>query len=184
MEKNLLELAVQIVQAQASMSRMAGEEIEHALLRVYNALHKMKVAEEEGRSLLPMTENDRLPGRLEAFPSDPRSSIQDDKVICLECRAEFRQLTANHLRTHRLTPRDYKKKWGFPLKQPLAARVLTKLRSKSAKKRGLPEKLQLYLDQKRKEKSTENHDSPAQIHAHEKSPVAADSGKPFQLFPR
>jgi predicted transcriptional regulator len=72
----------------------------------------------------------------------------------MECKAEFRQLTANHLRIHHLTPREYKKKWGFPLKQPLSARMLTKLRSRSAKKRGLPEKLRIYLDQKRENKTT------------------------------
>jgi predicted transcriptional regulator len=70
----------------------------------------------------------------------------------MECKAEFRQLTANHLRIHHLTPREYKKKWGFALKQPLSAKMLTKLRSRSAKKRGLPEKLRIYLDQKRENK--------------------------------
>lgn len=85
---------------------------------------------------------------------DPRSSIQEDKVICLECGSDFRQLTANHLRTHNLTPREYKRKWGFPLKQPLAAKMLTRLRSRSAKKRGLPQKLQQYLEIQREKKGT------------------------------
>ena len=149
MEKKLLELAVEIVQAQASVGKMTGDEIEQGLVRVYNALHKMRLAEDEGRSV-PF-ENTQLADQQAGLGADqdPRASIQEDKVTCLECKAEFRQLTANHLRTHKLSPREYKKKWGFPLKQPLAARVLTKLRSKSAKKRGLPEKLQIYLDQKR-----------------------------------
>jgi predicted transcriptional regulator len=81
---------------------------------------------------------------------DPAKSIQKDKVICLECGAEFRQLTANHLRVHGLTPREYKKKWGFPLKQSLAAKSLTASRSKAAKNRGLPQKLQEYIDSRRK----------------------------------
>jgi predicted transcriptional regulator len=83
---------------------------------------------------------------------DPRATIQEDKVTCLECGLEFRQLTANHLQTHQLTPREYKKKWGFPLKQPLAARVLTRLRSRSAKKRGLPQKLKQYLAERQQKK--------------------------------
>ncbi|MEM5789778.1 MAG: MucR family transcriptional regulator [Syntrophobacteraceae bacterium] len=153
MEKKLLELAVEIVQAQATISKMTGDEIELALVRVYNALHRMRLAEDAGRSILPEEMEQMIPEQVGISAEvDPASSIQDDKVTCLECRAEFRQLTANHLRTHQLTPRQYKKKWGFPLKQPLAARILTKLRSRSAKKRGLPEKLQIYLDQKRKNK--------------------------------
>lgn len=152
MEKKLLELAVEIVQAQASVSKMTGDEIELALVRVYNALHKMKLAENEDRSILPEDMPNAGRPAWTGADLDPRSSIQEDKVVCMECRSEFRQLTANHLRTHQLSPREYKKKWGFALKQPLAARILTKLRSKSAKKRGLPEKLQIYLDQKRKDK--------------------------------
>jgi len=152
MEKKLLELAVEIVHAQASMSKMTGEDIEKALVRVYNALQSMRLAEEEGRSILMGDQARQASGAPIAL--DPHSSIQEDKVTCMECKAEFRQLTANHLRIHHLTPREYKKKWGFPLKQPLSARMLTSLRSRSAKKRGLPEKLRIYLDQKRENKTT------------------------------
>ena len=159
MEKKLLELAVEIVHAQASMSKMAAEDIEQALVRVYNALHKMRLAEDQGRSILQAE-----PG-LECFgmpvAADPLSSIQEDKVTCMECKAELRQLTANHLRIHHLTPREYKKKWGFPLKQPLSAKMLTKLRSRSAKKRGLPENLRIYLDRKRENKTASSRELPA-----------------------
>lgn len=140
-----------IVHAQASMSKMNGQDIEQALVRVYNALHKLKLAEEEGQSVLPARQ--AIQDAVIAVAADPGSSIQEDRVICMECRAEFRQLTANHLRIHHLSPREYKKKWGFALKQPLSARMLTKLRSRSAKKRGLPEKLKIYLDQKRENKT-------------------------------
>jgi len=85
---------------------------------------------------------------------EPSASIQEDSVVCLECGAEFRQLTANHLRTHEITPREYKKKWGFPLKQPLSARNLTILRSRSAKKRGLPSNLRQYHEEQRRKKQS------------------------------
>jgi len=153
MDKKLLELAVEIVQAQVSIGKMTGEEIESVLVRVYNALHRMRRAEEEGRPVAMeeigygAADEQVPPGK-----GDPRDSIQEDQVICMECGSQFRQLTANHLRTHQLTPREYKRKWGFPLKQPLAARVLTKLRSRSAKKRGLPQKLQQYLEDQRRRK--------------------------------
>jgi predicted transcriptional regulator len=156
MGKKLLELAVDIVHAQASMSRMAGQDIEQALVRVYNTLHKMRLAEEEGHSI--MFEDPEFQVSSAPTAPDPGSSIQEDKVICMECRAEFRQLTANHLRIHHLTPREYKKKWGFALKQPLSAKMLTKLRSRTAKKRGLPEKLRMYLDQKKENKTRSDQD--------------------------
>lgn len=157
MGKKLLELAVDIVQAQASLSKMTAEEIEQALVKAYNALQKMNMAEEQGRTIAsPGLEHPASAGS----PADPLSSIQEDKVTCMECKAELRQLTANHLRIHHLTPREYKKKWGFPLKQALSARVLTDLRSRSAKKRGLPENLRIYLDHKRENKTTSERKSP------------------------
>ena len=154
MSKKLLELAVEIVQAQASMNKMSAEEIEMALVRAYNALQKMSEAEEHGQVILSTRIED---SGAPVSPTDPLSSIQEDKVTCMECKAELRQLTANHLRIHHLTPREYKKKWGFPLKQPLSAKVLTDLRSRSAKKRGLPENLRIYLDRKRQNKTTSEH---------------------------
>jgi predicted transcriptional regulator len=119
----------------------------------------MRLAEEQGRSILqgePGFEASVIPVAV-----DPLSSIQEDKVTCMECKAELRQLTANHLRIHHLTPREYKKKWGFPLKQPLSAKMLTKLRSRSAKKRGLPENLRIYLDRKREDKTASGDKLPA-----------------------
>lgn len=155
MDKKLLELAVSLVEAQASGSKMSGEEIESSLLRVYNALFMMREAEQQGRSVNLLSSDDEDIGTAAvAQEMEPRASIQEDKVFCLECGAEFRQLTANHLQTHNITPREYKKKWGFPLKQPLSAINLTKLRSRSAKKRGLPSKLQQYQEDQRRKKQS------------------------------
>ena len=166
MEKKLLELAVEIVGAQASMSKMTAEDIEQALVRVYNALHTMRLAEDQGRCILRAEPGFQASD--EPVAADPLSSIQEDKVTCMECKAELRQLTANHLRIHHLTPREYKKKWGFPLKQPLSAKMLTKLRSRSAKKRGLPENLRIYLDRKRENKAGSGHEFPTSGPTHGK----------------
>lgn len=158
MDKSLLEMAVDIVKAQASTKGMSQEEVEAALIRYHGALSCIqqgggngcgKVSGEHGTA-----DSIRHAG-LQAT-MEPRSSIQEDRVICLECGGDFRQLTANHLRSHHLTPREYKKKWGFPMKQPLAAKLLTRLRSRSAKKRGLPKKLQEYLEDRQHRKLAVN----------------------------
>jgi len=155
MDKKLLELAVSLVAAQASGNKMSGEEMESSLVRVYNALFVMREAEREGRSVDVVRLDEQVSASAEwAQELEPSASIQEDSVVCLECGAEFRQLTANHLRTHEITPREYKKKWGFPLKQPLSARNLTILRSRSAKKRGLPSKLRQYHEDQRRKKQS------------------------------
>jgi predicted transcriptional regulator len=82
----------------------------------------------------------------------PANSIQNDKVICLECGAEVRQLSSKHLVSHGMGQKEYKKKYGFSMRTPLAAKSLTKARSKAAKKRGLPEKLQKYIEARRQKK--------------------------------
>src|SRR5271157_3259030 len=83
----------------------------------------------------------------------PENSIQDDKVICLECGAEMRQLTSKHLVSHGMNHKEYRKKYGFTMRTPLSAKSLTKARSKAAKKRGLPEKLQKYIEARRQKKA-------------------------------
>ena len=83
----------------------------------------------------------------------PENSIQDDKVICLECGAEMKQLTQKHLVTHGMSQKEYKKKYGFTMQTPLAAKSLTKARIKAAKKRGLPENLRKAMEARRQEKA-------------------------------
>jgi predicted transcriptional regulator len=153
MRKQLLELAVGIVQAQVSASTATPDDIEVALIRTFNALHKMQKAEMEQKPVtMALYSGDSNEEKHEPQKLDAKDSIQENKVICLECGAEFKQLTANHLRSHTLTSREYKKKWGFPLKQSLTAKSMAKARSKAAKKRGLPENLIKYRTEQKLKK--------------------------------
>jgi hypothetical protein len=52
-----------------------------------------------------------------------------------------------------MSQKEYRKKYGFTMRTPLAAKSLTKTKSKSAKKRGLPEKLQKYIEARRQGKA-------------------------------
>jgi predicted transcriptional regulator len=153
MIRRLYEIAADIVEAQASFAQMSPESLEQALSKVFATLQRMKQAEDGGFVLDTATSPEDL--RKETPEKiDPKNSIQQDKVICLECGAEMRQLTGRHLSSHGLTSREYKKKYGFRQSQSLAAKSLSKARSKAAKKRGLPEKL-LQLQEQRKQKKME-----------------------------
>jgi predicted transcriptional regulator len=151
MTRKLYEIAADIIEAQASMIEMSPDSLEQALSTVFVTLQKMKMAE-DGGFLLDQAKPSEEPVQ-EGVPVDPKSSIQEDKVICLECSKEMRQLTAKHLSSHGLTIREYKKKWGFPQRQSLSAISLSKARSKAAKKRGLPEKLLRFQEQRKQEKA-------------------------------
>ncbi|MGC8492899.1 MAG: MucR family transcriptional regulator [Syntrophobacteraceae bacterium] len=147
MSKKLIEIASEIVQTQVSQNHMSSTEIATSLRQVFSTLHELQQAE-AGEMELPNT--------FEPAPAKavkPEDSIQDDKVICLECGSEMRQLTKLHLVSHGMTAKEYKKKYGFTLGTPLAAKSLTKARSKAAKKRGVPENLKKYMEARRQSKA-------------------------------
>jgi len=132
MAKLLTEMAVEIATAQASHSKMSAEEIDRFLQVTFERLRKMKQLEEG--TLHEAAEEQKI-------PADPLQSIQRAKVICLECGRAFRQLTNAHLKSHGLTSREYKKKWGLPLKQALTAKNLSARRRRLAKEMNLAERL-------------------------------------------
>ncbi|MGQ9669819.1 MAG: MucR family transcriptional regulator [Desulfosoma sp.] len=155
MSKRLLEMCVQIVEAQASAGMMSTEEIEESLRRIYKVLQELDAVEEVGPGVEPVREVAKKlhPAKSAVLGKGPYESIGENSVVCLECGAQFRQITANHLKSHGMTPREYKKKWGFRLKDSLAAKAVSRSRSDAAKVRGIPENLKAYQERRRK-KST------------------------------
>ena len=137
MTKSLTEMAAEIVAAQAGHAAMTAEEMDAALKKAFDALKSIKAIEEGIEA--------------EPTPMDPKKSIRKNKVICLECGKEFKQL-GKHLKEHGLDAKEYRKKYGFKARQPLAAKSLSKKRSKTAKALGLGERLQEALQKSRKAK--------------------------------
>ena len=123
-------MAAEIVAAQASHAVMASDDMVGALKKTFEALKNIKTIEEGGPEA-------------EAPPVDPKKSIQRNYIINLEDGKKYKQLTARTLAKFGLTPAEYRKKWGFSPRQPLAAKSLSAKRRKTAKALGLGEKLQL-----------------------------------------
>ncbi|MGA3118910.1 MAG: MucR family transcriptional regulator [Syntrophobacteraceae bacterium] len=150
MTKKLIEIASEIVQTQVSVTPMSGADITASLRQVFSTLHELEKAETAGIGIefaQPLAEE------AAATKLSPADSIQNDKVICLECGAEMRQLTSKHLVSHGMNVKEYRKKYGFTMRTPLSAKSLTKARSKAAKKRGVPENLKKYMEARRQEKA-------------------------------
>lgn len=154
MTKRLLEIASEIVQTQVATRQMTSEEIVLSLRQIFNTLLGMQKSESDGSfvDMVDRAEDSSAEGK-PAEKADPKDSIQEDKIVCLECGAEMRQLTTKHLGAHGLNPREYKKKWGFALRQSLSAKSLSRARSKAAKKRGLPENLVKYQEERKLKKA-------------------------------
>ncbi len=76
-------------------------------------------------------------GWLAALQADPRQAIQDDSIRCLICGRAFRQLTNTHLRAHRTSAAEYKRRFGYNRGRPLMCRALQHLYAERAVKSGL-----------------------------------------------
>lgn len=143
MSKTLVEMTAEIIQSQMSSKSMSSDEIKVALNDTFQTLKKLQDTEISGE----MVEQE------ESKPvMAPERSIQKNKVICLECGESFKMLSPKHLKSHDLTPKEYRKKYGFSMRQPLCAKALSERRSKSGKKRGLPENLRKAIAARTKKK--------------------------------
>ena len=129
MGKSLTEMASEIVAAQAAHAVMGADEMVAALKKTFDALKNIKTIEEGGPEA-------------DAPPVEPRKSIQRNYIINLEDGKKYKQLTKRTLAKYGLTPAEYRKKWGFSARQPLASKALSAKRRKTAKALGLGEKLQ------------------------------------------
>jgi predicted transcriptional regulator len=132
MSKSLVEMASEIVAAQARQAPMSPEDISAGVKKVFTILQQLQALE---AGMLGASESE---GTSKLSPQD---SIQRNRVICLECHKEFKLLSNRHLALHGMNSREYKLKYGLPLRQALSAKSLTLARRKIAKEKGLGEKL-------------------------------------------
>jgi predicted transcriptional regulator len=147
MGKSIVEMAAEIVQSQCSSKNMSTEEIAGALQNTFKALQSMQSAEVSGQAAAGAPQE---AGQKAAI--SPEKSIQKNKIVCMECGQEFRLLSPKHLRSHGLTGREYREKYGFSLRQPLCARSLSERRKKAGKERGLPDNLRKAIAKRKKGK--------------------------------
>ena len=129
--KTLIEMAQEIVLAQASTKTMTTEEMKVALQETFNMLKSL----DGGIETEVVKETD----------IDPKKSIKKNKIVCLECGQEFKVLTSKHLASHGLDAKSYRAKYGFRKSQPLCAKVVSERHSEVSKARGIPEKMREYL---------------------------------------
>jgi predicted transcriptional regulator len=160
-------MAAEIVAAQASHAVMAADDMVGALNKTFDALKNIKTIEEGGPDA-------------EAPPVDPRKSIQRNYIVNLEDGKKYKQLTTRTLAKFGLTPAEYRKKWGFTARQPLAAKSLSAKRRKTAKALGLGEKLQ----EARKAKAAAAAKAKAEAKAKPKKKAKAKPKKKVKAKPK
>jgi len=122
MSQTLLEMAKDLVMAQIETHRLSPEDMHQALQQTYASLKALQAQEDANSSVVVIT-SETPPERVHW-----RKSITKHTVMCLECRASFKQLSVRHLREHGLDGKAYRIKYGIPRTQSLAAKEITSRR--------------------------------------------------------
>lgn len=126
-DQHILAATTSIVCAAISANRLAAEGVADFIKEV-------------GAALRSADTGNAAPAAQKVPAIDPRKSVHDDYIVCLEDGKKFKSLK-RHLSSHfGLTPDEYRAKWGLPATYPMAAPNYAAARSELAKKMGLGRK--------------------------------------------
>jgi predicted transcriptional regulator len=78
-----------------------------------------------------------------------KKSVFSDHILCLDCGQSFKMLKKHISAEHRMTPDEYRTKWGLPPSYPMVAAEYAARRSKMAKDNGLGRKSMVPVPKKR-----------------------------------
>jgi predicted transcriptional regulator len=124
----LIELTADVVAAYVSNNPVPAGDLPNLISDVHAALGKVGAA------------GDQAPADKPKPAVNPKRSVSDDYIICLEDGKKFKSLK-RHLMTHYgLTPEQYREKWGLDSNYPMVAPNYAAARSELAKKMGLGRK--------------------------------------------
>ena len=127
-DEMLIELTADVVAAYVSNNPVPAGELPSLIADVHQALSRVGASQDQ-----PSV--DKLKPAV-----NPKRSVHDDYIICLEDGKKFKSLK-RHLMTHYgLTPEQYREKWSLDPSYPMVAPNYATARSQLAKQMGLGRK--------------------------------------------
>jgi predicted transcriptional regulator len=127
MDNDLLSLTSDIVSAHVSNNSVSSADLPTLISSVHAALAKAsEPVVEEGPKVEP------------AVPI--RSSVKHDYIVCLEDGAKLKMLKRYLMTNFKMSPEDYRAKWGLPRDYPMVAPAYAETRRALAQKIGLGRK--------------------------------------------
>ena len=124
----LIELTADVVAAYVSNNPVPVSELPNLIADIHAALGRVGMTAEQAPAEKPKP------------AVNPKKSVHDDYIICLEDGKHFKSLK-RHLMTHYgLTPDQYREKWNLDATYPMVAPNYAAARSQLAKKMGLGRK--------------------------------------------
>ena len=128
--EDYLKHAFELVKAQASVRVMSEEEMTEMIASLAGKLKKLDNAEEAEEACVCT----------EVPAMDPKRSIKEKSITCLECGKVFKVITKKHLILHELDAAAYREKWGLKKGTPLTCKELQRARRQKMKDMKLWEK--------------------------------------------
>ena len=120
---NILGLTAKVVAAHVANNTVSPTEVQALIRQVYQTL----------------STTDNQPAQPErpepAVP--PARSVFNDHIICLEDGRKLKMLKRHLMSAYKLTPQQYRQRWGLPASYPMVAPAYARQRSALAKKIGL-----------------------------------------------
>ncbi len=124
----LIELTADVVAAYVSNNPVPVGELPNLIADIHAALGRVGGV------------SDQPPADKQKPAVNPKRSVHDDYIVCLEDGKKFKSLK-RHLMTHYdLTPDQYREKWNLDPNYPMVAPSYAAARSQLAKKMGLGRK--------------------------------------------
>ena len=127
-ESELIELSSEIVAAYVGHNALSASDLPKLIADIYTALKALgnTPAAQESEQLKPAV--------------SVRRSITPDHLVCLEDGKKFKSLKRHLMTHHKLSPQQYREKWGLPADYPMVAPNYSATRSSLAKSSGLGRK--------------------------------------------
>lgn len=122
---DFLKMAMDMVKAQAGVRTMSAEEMASMVLELSKKLSGLAGGGTTSVTSVPIESASPV--------MDPKKSIKEKSVTCLECGRTMKLLSAKHLAAHGLTKKEYLAKYGMKKGTSLLAKGLSRARKEKMK---------------------------------------------------
>ncbi len=127
---SLLEMVAEIVASHAGSTLLTTDQLVQEIQKVHSAL----LALEAGKEVEA--------GEKVASVITVKDAFKKNEVICMVCgKGGMKTLTRHLAKAHAMKPGEYRKQFGIPRTQSLAAKSFSEARRKMAQERGLADNL-------------------------------------------
>ncbi len=126
--EDIMRMAVDVIAAYLSKNQVASTQIPEVINSVFASLNDLEGPEPE-QVIEPQKPAVSV-----------RKSVTPDYIVCLEDGKKLKMLKRHLQTTYKMTPDEYRAKWGLPSDYPMVAPNYAKQRSDFAKQIGLGRK--------------------------------------------